>query len=222
MAALDPIADGIARLSAAVAEQVDSVWAAVAAGDLAADTGADLVVILTELGNSQAQQLALESYTAERAAEVGALPDFPARPAHALDSSRLRDAVATIRDGLPDEVVMRLVRLAGSEVAEAFTRMTGALLRKDPRAIGWTRGMNTDACQLCEWWSRGDQLWPADHVMPTHKGCRCRQVPGWTTNPDDVEYIARRTQQIADAEARTEARKARAADVARNTRKVSR
>lgn len=215
MAAADPIADGIARLSAAVAEQVDSVWAAVEAGELAADTAADLVVTLTELGNSQAQALALESYTAERAAVLGELPDFPARPDHALDTDRLRQAVDTIRGGVPEELVMRLTRLAAAEAAEAFTRMTGALLRRDPRTVGWTRGMNTDACELCTWWWRGDKLWHPDHVMPTHKGCQCRQVPAWSTTAEDADYIQRRGEQIRAADERTAARNARRADIAK-------
>ena len=42
---------------------------------------------------------------------------------------------------------------------------------------GWTRGLNSGACQLCQWWSRDRQVWPLDHRMPTHKGCGCYPVP---------------------------------------------
>ncbi len=204
----------LARLSRAVSEQVAGVWRAVEAGDIAADVGADLVAILVELGNAQGQGLALEVWTQERAEALGQLAELAERPAHALDGNRLREAVGTVLDGDPLDVSMRLSRLALSEAADAFTSMTRELLRNDPRATGWTRGMNTGACELCVWWSRGDQLWPANHVMPTHKGCQCRQVPAWTDNPEDVEYIARRTRQIDERAAYVAAAADRRAAVA--------
>ena len=41
---------------------------------------------------------------------------------------------------------------------------------------GWTRSVS-GACQLCNWWSRDGRVWPKDHTMPRHKGCRCTQNP---------------------------------------------
>lgn len=221
------VADQLDALARTVGGQVQNVVDAVTLGELAPATGGDLSATLTELGNAQSQQLAQNTYAQERAVQIGQIPDeLPPRPPHALDGARLQTAAQTIVEGKAADVGARLVRLATSEVLEAFHTMTSSLLRSDPMAMGWERGINTNACQLCVWWWRGGQFWAPNHAMPTHKGCACVQIPGWTT---EVEYIDRRTSEIqawqdgaAERAERAEQRQERAdkfATLAEQTRK---
>lgn len=76
-----------------------------------------------------------------------------------------------------DTLAMRLLRLLRGESARAAQDGAAHTIATDERIRGWVRDLNGDACRLCEWWSRGGRVWPADHVMPRHKGCECQPRP---------------------------------------------
>ncbi len=216
MAAQDVIADQLDTLAANVRDQVAGVWQAVEAGTISADTGRDLVSVLVDLGTAQAEQLAVVTYARGRALSLSELPSLPTPKSPrdwALNRERLEAALDKVIDGDPEQIAMRLKRLANSEPAYAYKRKTGDLMNRDPRSLGWERGMNSDACQLCTWWWREGQLWAPNHVMPTHTGCMCRQIPMWTRNPDDIEYVERRTREIGNWQANIVKRDARLADI---------
>lgn len=96
---------------------------------------------------------------------------------HAVDLGRLRRAVATVLAELPEQHDTRMARLAKGETAGAAHNAYTAALSADERVTGWTRSLDGEGCQLCTWWARGGQVWPREHRMPRHTGCRCSQRP---------------------------------------------
>lgn len=79
-------------------------------------------------------------------------------------------ALATVLEGEGD-ILMKLERLAlNSPLQSAQDAYDDAVKEKGK---GWVRQMDADPCQLCRWWWREGQVWPADHPMPTHPGCEC-------------------------------------------------
>ena len=61
----------------------------------------------------------------------------------------------------------------------AGDRATGRTRRHDamqaqPLVKGWTRQMDADPCQLCQWWWRNGRIWPKEHPFQHHKGCNCQ------------------------------------------------
>lgn len=91
------------------------------------------------------------------------------------DRERFGTAVGTILDGDPESIAMRLGRLALSEAIEAARGTTATYMRGSRKVDGWIRELDSDPCQLCQWWHRDGRVWPADHTMPVHKGCACAQ-----------------------------------------------
>ena len=104
----------------------------------------------------------------------------PAVPA--ADAAAKAAAVAAIvpAAGGTDTAVMQLDRLARSLVAKAAQREVLHQTRVGAErgyVRGWRRDVEPGGCQLCRWWSRDGRVWPAEHTMPTHPGCRCTPTP---------------------------------------------
>ena len=125
-----------------------------------------------------------EALAAEQLARWGAVsPEASAaRVAHQLDLDRLRTAAGTVLErldptdaGTVSTVEAAADRLARSEAVQAAQRNYGTTMGKSRAVSGWVRDIEPDACELCQWWQRDGQVWPAQHVMPTHPGCTCAQ-----------------------------------------------
>lgn len=91
------------------------------------------------------------------------------------DRSRFDRALATILDGTEDSIAMRIGRLALSEAIESARGVSSQYMRGSRKVDGWIRELDSDPCELCTHWSWNGRVWPADHSMPTHKGCACAQ-----------------------------------------------
>lgn len=89
--------------------------------------------------------------------------------------SRFDRAVSTILDGQAEAAAMRLGRLALSEAVDSARAVCAEYMRGTRRVSGWVRQLDSDPCELCTHWSWNGRVWPADHSMPTHKGCACAQ-----------------------------------------------
>ncbi|WP_432789319.1 hypothetical protein QYM46_13400 [Brevibacterium sp. K11IcPPYGO002] len=98
----------------------------------------------------------------------------PAMPP--ADLKRLEGAVVTIL-GSDQDTRMQIVRLATGETLDAAHQAYGESMEKLPMVKGWTRGVDSQACELCQWWGRDGRVFRPDHVMPRHKGCVCHPVP---------------------------------------------
>lgn len=176
---LNELAVRLGKLGDRTARQVVDVLEQVVSGTIPASDLPELAVILMELGGDQAAALTVSELAAELAAIVGPSADLPSL-SHAsgnVNRSKALQATQTIMAGDAAEHAMRLERLSRSVVAEAGQRGRTSALRSSTLVEGWTRGLDSDSCELCGWWSRGGRVWPKDHHMPTHPGCTCVQVP---------------------------------------------
>ena len=54
---------------------------------------------------------------------------------------------------------------------------TADVIRRSSRVSGWVRSLDSNACELCQGWSRDGKVWDDDHTMPRHTGCTCTQDP---------------------------------------------
>lgn len=113
---------------------------------------------------------------------------------HHLNQGRIRTAVTTILDDLDVEddesvehMITRMERLARAEAIESAQAGYGKGMARSKKVEGWIRDLESNACELCQWWSRDGRVWPANHVMPTHPGCACAQ-----------EFVVRRADEIRD------------------------
>ena len=111
------------------------------------------------------------------------------------DADRLLKAAGTLqraarRDARPRA---RVGRLARAEPLETAARTYSAGMTRSEHVTGWVRNVSGDACQLCTWWARDGRVWPADHEMPTHKGCTCTPNPDRHTEPVRAVTTRRRT-----------------------------
>lgn len=88
---------------------------------------------------------------------------------------RIARAIETILEG--GDVTERLERLARAENIKSAQHGYGAALRDDERVIGWSRGLEPDACELCEHWYEGGKIFPKSAQMATHPNCQCTQEP---------------------------------------------
>lgn len=95
---------------------------------------------------------------------------------HYVKSDRLRKAITTILDTGQVEGE-RVERLAHTEPIESVQKGFQSSMTESKSVMGWVRQLDADPCELCTWWERDGQTWPADHQMPTHPGCACIPVP---------------------------------------------
>lgn len=149
---------------------------------LASGLGDDDVVLVAAdviaAANVQAAHVGTLAFAGAMHDATGTLT-MPSPPSlvHHVDPVRLRAAVDTVMQGETAQRAARLQVLAQSETSEAGAWAMGEALRADTRVIGWTRVLDGKACQLCRWWWRDGRVWPKNHRMPRHKGCRCGQSP---------------------------------------------
>lgn len=147
----------------------------VRAGEMSVQEFVELLVVLIEhsrgVATVEANKILLD-YLIEQAGEVVEFtPLIPDR-----DPESNVNAVNTILED-DDGQDMRVARLVRGEITESAHSTYSDTLGTIPHVTGWKRGLESDACQLCRWWSRNGRVWPKDHRMPRHTGCMCHQIP---------------------------------------------
>ncbi|WP_338538177.1 hypothetical protein N5P18_15670 [Janibacter terrae] len=170
--------DTIGQLGDATAEKVLVVVAAWEAEEITEDEAAALIAAIISTSNLRAAALADLSLSADLTKATGTVvPPVGVIP-RKDDVRRLNQAAKTLLAVLPDtpDPQGRAARLGRSEPLTAAQEARGEALTRSQLVEGWTRSVS-DACQLCNWWSRDGRIWPKDHTMPRHKGCRCTQNP---------------------------------------------
>lgn len=98
----------------------------------------------------------------------------PAMPPADID--RLEKAVVTIL-GSDQDTRMQIVRLATGETLDAAHKAYGDTMAGMKTVKGWTRGLDSDPCELCVWWAREGRVFRPQHAMARHTGCACHPVP---------------------------------------------
>lgn len=163
------------------------------------DVSSELIQIINEQGAEYGQL----SYESVRSILTDSPPRVPSSSAGGAttSSAKLAKSLETILEGDPEEIEQRLERLAYVLPLENTQHGYRAALRSDPAAKGWIRGLDATACELCHWWHRDGRAWPKHHPMPTHKGCKCQQIPTYIEKPPPTyrqRIMQRRERAIAN------------------------
>lgn len=156
----------------AKADRLLGLWEA---GDIDDDMFAGTLVTLVDQSRGRSSRAALDvlrTYIETALAAPAVVTPIVTEPA----AERLGKAVATIL-GSDLDTRMQVERLATGETLDAAHRTYSDTMAADPHVSGWTRGLNSGACQLCQWWARDGRVWQSTHPMPTHTGCKCHPVP---------------------------------------------
>lgn len=172
-------AETIRTLAGDAERRALALFAAWQAGELSDDEFAAALAILVTGANARAVTVAdLSLAAAVTVALRRPVPPLGLLPA-ASDPARLVKASTTLLrtlDTTPDPPA-RVARLARAESLTTAARAYSEGIARSEHVTGWTRGLSGKACQLCQWWGRDGRVWPADHPMPTHKGCSCSPIP---------------------------------------------
>lgn len=179
-----PLTVRLAELADRTARQVLELLEHVAAGALRPDQLPELAAVLIKLGADQAAGLTVAELVAELRELTGTTAGLPRTTGITATTSQAaaERAVGTVMAGEEATRRARLERLARGAVARAGQDGRETALRQSPLVTGWTRGLDSTACQLCVWWWREGRVWPKSHHMPRHPGCTCVQVPAVTRN----------------------------------------
>ena len=192
--------ESLQRLGDTTERSVKSVLAQYLAGEVTLEQFVEMSTAIVTLSHEQGRMIAALSMSAWEQATTGRVRvESVELSPHYAKSDRIREAFETIvNDGVidPDNVEMRVARLAHSEAVESSQRAMNDAIEQSPTAEGWYRGLEPDACELCEYWSRGGRVWPKNHTMPTHKGCACTPVPVTVEGRIAVSEEARRASNV--------------------------
>lgn len=146
------------------------------------DTARELWAIVLETAGVQGETLGALSFNTYAEVSTGVTVSTKAATAsNPATKQRITEALSTVLAGEPEQIAMRLERIGFADPVTMAQEAFHNVMKKDGRVEGWVRGLEADACQLCRWWWREGKLWNADHVMPTHTGCTCHQVPAFKT-----------------------------------------
>lgn len=168
----------LGNLSAGSSKGAAQVMAQLARGQITQAMASELLGVIVATANAQgvaAAELVAGEWTDTLVTGIKRAP-LDKSLLSRLDDKRLNEAINKIFGGDDETMLARVLRLAESEPVQAAQQAMGAAIRSNG-AEGWRRGLNEGACQLCEWWERDGEIWPADHDMPTHNGCMCIQIP---------------------------------------------
>ena len=201
---IHPLTVELGKLSDSTAERVTGLLELLEKGLIHREDLPYLAASLTSLGAEQSAALVLRELAEITAQATGTIPVIPEVSRKALDPAKVAGAVTTVLEGAAEDIPVRLHRLVRGAVTEAAQQTRATAIRETETYEGWTRGMDSDACQLCTWWSRDGRVWPKDHTMPTHPGCTCVQVPAisqkrlWVS---DEAYEASNIRRVAQEQA---------------------
>lgn len=178
-----PLDSTLNTLTNTTVTAVQKLWAAYSKGAIGLVTFQTAMAATVTAANARGGAVGTLALAADLSRMMGELvpPGPVSTPSYLLAPGRVGKAVDTILSGSGAPEV-QLSRIASTEPVEAAQGAYGEGIARSKLLEGWERGLETDACQLCTWWARLDdvgepRIWPKDHRMPTHKGCRCMPVP---------------------------------------------
>lgn len=183
--------DTLRRLGDTTADAVRSLLELHAAGMITTEQLRAALVDVLALAGAQGAALGEMTFAAYMQTTTGT-PPAELVTGQALAQGAVTDtltkAVETVLEDDAGEWLMRATRLAYAEsVKRSQTAFHDAMIR-DERVDGWTRGLDSAACELCQWWAADGRIWPKEHPMPTHPGCVCTPVPTSADYIPETEY----------------------------------
>lgn len=177
------------------------------------DTMLDVASELLQFINDQGAAYGALSYSQVRAIMLDTATELPAKgtPLASTSTGGISASLTTILNGDPEQIAQRLERLGYVLPIESAQGGYESTLQGDSAVEGWQRGLNDDACQLCQWWSWDGRIWPKVQPFQKHIGCKCQQIPK-IAHEDEIpstvyerklkrrqEAIANRDRRIAEA-----------------------
>lgn len=179
--------DMLERLGSQGREAVLNTYQLYQAGLIDATTFIEVASDLLQHINERSAVFGQVSYAQVRAILLDTAVELPATVTATASTSTgaLAQSLQTILEGEPDQIVGRLERLGYVLPIESTQDGYSAALADDSMVEGWQRGLNDDACQLCQWWSWEGRIWPKVQPFQKHKGCKCQQIPK-IAHTDDV------------------------------------
>lgn len=167
----------VAALGEKTAKIIEGLWATHQAGGLSFEefsATATRVLVSAQAKGVAISELTLAGYFQQAGLAVPAFQGL-----QAVDSTDgLSKAVNTIAASELD-TVMQLKRLATAEVFEAAGNGYQKAMQRQKRVKGYTRGLDSGACELCRWLYKDGFVYLAEQPMNRHKGCLCHPVPAF-------------------------------------------
>ena len=174
---MNPLEEILQRLSASQQERVRVAFASFEEGLLTSSEFVEVVTNIILAGNAHAYSLGAASVRSLVEAKVGAVEITPAvATPHHLDNARIQTALTTVMASELD-TLMQVQRIADNEPKQAAADGSGDVLAASERVTGWTRALDSKACELCQWLYKDGYVYPADRPMTRHTGCVCSQDP---------------------------------------------
>lgn len=174
---MNPLEEALVRLSTEQKTRISAAWARFQEGALGREEFVRVATNIVLAGNVRGYALGAATVRSLIEQAVGAAEVIAVAPAaRHLDETRIATALTTVLDSDLD-TLMQLSRLADNEPKQAATDGSADVLARSSRVRGWTRTLDSDACELCRWWWREGRVWQPDHPMPRHTGCTCTQTP---------------------------------------------
>src|SRR5690625_3540095 len=101
---------------------------------------------------------------------------------------KIQQSLETILDGDQDQIEQRLERLGNTLPIDETQAGYAAQLQVGDLATGWTRLLDAEGCELCEWWSRDGRVWPKRDCMCRHKGWKGQELHAYDVEETSSKY----------------------------------
>lgn len=176
------------RLSADAEAKAQKVLDQLEAGDIDQAAAIALLAAIILVAQKRGAAVAEISFAAQVSAMSGTATVAAGVKAGEQDVVRRVITKTVTTSKTIDETRNRIVRIAKNEPQEIAKQTYGKALERSKKVEGWTRGLDSDPCELCVWWSRDGRVWPKDYPLAHHKGCQCTQVPVLTERVAAVPY----------------------------------
>lgn len=174
---MNPLEEVLAELSTSQQERVRVAFASYEEGLLTSSEFVDVVTAVVLSGNAHAYALGATSVRSLIEAKVAAVEITPAvAQPHHLDDVRISTALTTVLASETD-TLMQLQRIADNEPKQAAADGSGDVLAASERVTGWTRALDSKACELCRWLAKDGFVFPDSEPLVRHTGCVCSQDP---------------------------------------------
>lgn len=89
----------------------------------------------------------------------------------------MQQRINEILGGPVEDMPLALERMGFNSPVRSTTESFRRAMLKDGRSVGYIRGLESTACQICQWIYKEGHVYPVDKPMWRHPGCVCAQVP---------------------------------------------
>lgn len=89
----------------------------------------------------------------------------------------MQQRINEIMRGPLEDMPLALERMGFNAPVYSTTESFRRAMIKDGRSVGYIRGLESTACQICQWIYKDGHVYPIDMPMWRHPGCVCAQVP---------------------------------------------